>query len=47
LFFSARRFASLPFKMSFLTPDDEFELYEIISATADYMDLLSGTSKLP
>jgi hypothetical protein len=26
LFFSARRFASLPFKMSFLTPDDEFEL---------------------
>lgn len=33
--------------MSFLTPDDEFELYEIISATADYMDLLSGTSKLP
>jgi hypothetical protein len=30
LFSSARRFASLPFKMSFLTPVDEFELYEII-----------------
>lgn len=30
LFLSAKGFASFPFKMSFLTPDDEFELYEII-----------------